>query len=139
MGNMMKDKTPLWTCPRCGHKFVTKNLWHSCGKFKVASHFKDRPENLHQTYRKIVDCIQSLGPATAYAQKTRIVVMRRVRFAGFVVKKESLDFSLWMKRKVDHPAISRVESFGKGSYGAHFKLTRPGQIDGRIKSWIRET
>lgn len=19
----------LWTCPRCGHRFVTKNLWHS--------------------------------------------------------------------------------------------------------------
>ena len=23
---------PLWTCPKCGAKFVTKNLWHSCGK-----------------------------------------------------------------------------------------------------------
>ncbi len=23
---------PLWTCPRCGLKLVTRNLWHSCGQ-----------------------------------------------------------------------------------------------------------
>jgi len=25
-------EAPLWTCPRCGAKLVTKNLWHSCGR-----------------------------------------------------------------------------------------------------------
>lgn len=23
---------PLWTCPMCGAKFLTKNMWHSCGE-----------------------------------------------------------------------------------------------------------
>ena len=24
------SRRPLWVCPKCGHRFVTKNLWHSC-------------------------------------------------------------------------------------------------------------
>jgi len=23
---------PLWTCPKCGAKLITRNLWHSCGE-----------------------------------------------------------------------------------------------------------
>lgn len=25
----------LWQCPRCGERFVTPNMWHSCGKFTL--------------------------------------------------------------------------------------------------------
>ena len=28
----MTAARPLWTCPECGAKFVSKNLWHSCGE-----------------------------------------------------------------------------------------------------------
>jgi len=23
---------PLWTCPTCGERFISANLWHSCGR-----------------------------------------------------------------------------------------------------------
>ena len=35
-----RKKKPLWTCPKCRHKFVTRNMWHSCGRFRVTDHFK---------------------------------------------------------------------------------------------------
>ena len=25
----------LWTCPECGAKLITKNLWHSCGEATI--------------------------------------------------------------------------------------------------------
>src|SRR5262249_33103523 len=28
------ERPPLWTCPRCGARLVTRNLWHSCGRFR---------------------------------------------------------------------------------------------------------
>ncbi len=24
-----KSRVPLWTCPKCGAKLVTRNMWHS--------------------------------------------------------------------------------------------------------------
>jgi hypothetical protein len=31
----MVTARPLWTCPRCGRKFVTRNMWHSCSPHTV--------------------------------------------------------------------------------------------------------
>jgi hypothetical protein len=25
----------LWTCPKCGRRFVSRNLWHACGDYSV--------------------------------------------------------------------------------------------------------
>jgi hypothetical protein len=29
-------RRPLWTCPKCGVKLVTRNLWRSCGEATLA-------------------------------------------------------------------------------------------------------
>jgi hypothetical protein len=26
---------PLWHCPKCGARLVSRNLWHSCGRFTL--------------------------------------------------------------------------------------------------------
>lgn len=31
-----KSRVPLWTCPKCGAKLVTRNMWHSCGEATLA-------------------------------------------------------------------------------------------------------
>ena len=31
----MEAKKPLWTCPRCGQRFVTPNMLHSCGTWTI--------------------------------------------------------------------------------------------------------
>jgi len=33
--NMSDD---LWMCPECGHRFVTRNMWHSCARHPVEAH-----------------------------------------------------------------------------------------------------
>jgi hypothetical protein len=135
----MKTKGHLWTCPRCRHKFTTRNLWHSCANYRISDHFLDRKSNIYKTYRKIVKYIRALGPITVYAQKTRIVIMKRVRFAGFMARKDHLDFSLWMTKKINHPLLKKTETFGDNSFGIHFRLTDPDQIDDKIEGWIKET
>jgi hypothetical protein len=37
---MARTKKPLWTCPKCGHRFVTRNMWHSCSDYSLESHFE---------------------------------------------------------------------------------------------------
>lgn len=81
---------------------------------------------------------RACGPVTVYAQKTRIVLQARVRFAGAVVRGSWLDAGLWLRRRVEHPCIHRIEDFGRLGYGVHFRLTGPADIDARIVQLMRE-
>jgi hypothetical protein len=31
----LRRDTPLWTSPKCGAKFVTRNTYHACGDYSV--------------------------------------------------------------------------------------------------------
>ncbi len=53
------------------------------------------------TFRRWVDIARSCGPVTVYAQKTRIVIQARVRFAGAVVRQQWLDAALWLNGRRD--------------------------------------
>jgi hypothetical protein len=132
------DRRPLWRCPRCGHRFTTRNLPHSCARHSLAEHFRGKPAALRRTFAAYVALARACGPVTVYAQKTRIVIQARVRFAGAVVRGGWLDASLWLRRRAEHPALIRVESFGRLGYGLHFRLEAPGDVDARLARLVRE-
>lgn len=128
----------LWTCPKCRHRFVTKNLWHSCVRVPLRFHFRGRAAALYPTYRTWAALARSCGPVTIYAQKTRIVFQARVRFAGTVVRAQYLDAHLWLRRRVQHPLLGRTESFGGLGYALHFHLASPDDIDRALADLMRE-
>ena len=72
---------------------------------------------------------RACGPVTVYAEKTRIVFQARVRFAGAIVHNDWLDAALWLRRRVEHRCLHRVESFGRLGYGIHFRLATSTDID----------
>jgi len=135
---MPASQAPLWACPRRGHQFVTRNAWHSCGRFEVAADFVGKDALLRPTFDRVVEVAGGCGPVTVYAQKTRIVLMVRVRFGGVVVRKHRLDLGLWLTHAVEHPLLRRTEEFGPHSYGAHFTLAKPADIDGELEALICE-
>lgn len=129
---------PLWTCPKCRHRFVTKNLWHSCVRVPLRTHFRGRAAALSPTFRAWARLARACGPVTIYAQKSRIVIQARVRFAGAMVRSRYLDATLWLKRAAPHPRLIRTESFGALGYGLHFRLERPDDIDPALGRLMRE-
>ena len=132
-------KRPLWRCAKCGHRFVTKNLWHSCGRHTLSEHFAGKPRTLRNTFDRFAAAARACGPVTVYAQKTRIVIQARVRFAGAVIRKDWLDAGLWLKRRADHPKLSRVESFGRLGWGHHFRLRDPEDVDSALVGLVKES
>ena len=137
----MKPQTrnkPLWRCPKCGHRFVTANLWHSCGHYRLADHFRGKPPVVRETFNRYVAAARSFGPLTVYAQKTRIVIQKRVRFAGAMVRKDWLEATMWLKRRVTHPKLIRTESFGRLGYGHHFRLCEPDDVDSSLVDLLGE-
>ena len=75
---------------------------------------------------------------SVYAQKTRIVLQVRVRFAGAVVRSTWLDAGLWLRRPVEHRRLVRTEDFGRLGYGHHFRLEHPDDIDAGLEALMRE-
>lgn len=134
----MTPRRPLWKCPRCGHRFVTKNLWHSCVRVSLADHFRDKPRQRKTTWDRWLAAARTCGPVQAYAQKTRIVIQARVRFAGAVVRTSYLDASLWLRRRAEHPLLRRVEDFGPLGFGHHFRLEAPTDIDSSLRALMHE-
>jgi Domain of unknown function (DUF5655) len=128
----------LWKCPRCGHEFVTKNLWHSCVRVPLADHFRGKPVERKQTWDRLLGVAHDCGPVKAYAQKTRIVIQSRVRFAGVTVRRSYLDAGLWLHRRSDHPRLFRVEDFGRLGFVLHFRLEEPTDVDTALRALIRE-
>jgi hypothetical protein len=117
---------------------VSRNLWHSCVRISLADHFVGKPPLLRDIFRRVRAAVRACGPATCYAQRSRIVFQTRVRFAGVVVRRHWLDLGLWLHRRVRHPALVRVESFGRLGYGHHFRIAAAGDLDPALAALIAE-
>ena len=136
---MPEKKKPLWKCPQCGHRFVTRNMWHSCSRYRLTDHFKGKTPFIRALFNRFRAVIQMCGPVTVYAQKTRIVFQTRARFAGCVTRKDWLDCGLWLKRRVEHPRFRKIESILDRDYIHHFRLTKLEDLDDEyLVAFIRE-
>jgi hypothetical protein len=131
-------RPPLWKCPKCGHRFVTRNLWHSCVRVPLARHFQGRDPRLRRLFDAYRAFVRRCGPFTVYAQRTRIVFMTRARFTGAVVGKHTLRSALWLKRRAAHSIFDRVEHIGRNDWVHYFRIEDTSQFDARFLALVRE-
>ena len=130
---------PLWTCPKCGHKFVTPNMWHSCSRYPLSHHFKGKDPIVRRLFDRYLVMVKSFGPVTVIPQKTGIAFQVRVRFAGAYARKNWLDCGLWLKRRVDHPLFYRIESVTPRDHIHRFRLARIEDLRNQsLKGFLRE-
>lgn len=130
-------RRPLWRCPRCGHRFVTAKLWHSCGRYRLADHFAGSEPGVRRLFDRLRRLVRACGPATMYAQKTRIVFQGDVRFAGALPRRRWLDVGLWLGRRAAHPCLRRVERPMPRDFIHHFRFTSPEQLDAAFARLVR--
>jgi hypothetical protein len=128
----------LWTCPRCRHRFVTRNVWHSCSNYSLADHFRGRPPELRHIFDRYLAAVRRCGPVTVVPQKTRIVFMVRVRFAGAVVRNGWIEAAMWLTRRAASPRVHRIETVAPNCHIPLFRLTTPADVDDELRSLLRE-
>jgi hypothetical protein len=117
---------------------VTRNLWHSCVRVPVAAHFSGKPAVRRRTWSRWVAAARACGPVTVYAQKTRIVIQHRVRFAGAIVHHSYVDAGVWLHRRAEHPRLRRVEDLGSLGVVHYFRLEHPDDVDASLIALLRE-
>jgi hypothetical protein len=133
------DTGDLWTCPRCGARFVTRNMSHGCGEYSVDGYFEGKPARFRRLYDALVALVGELGPSEKVPTKTRIAFMVRVRFAAVNrVRKDGLVCHIWLKRRIESPRFTKVELLGPSDWIHHFVLRSEAELDDELRGCIRE-
>ena len=126
---MNPAERPLWTCPSCGHQFVTANMWHSCTKRTLDDAFARSTVGARAAFDRFVELVQRCGPVEVIAQKTRIVIMGRVRFAGAVVLRDRVRLNVALTRRLESPWVTDIESYNPRWHAHRFEARTAADVD----------
>jgi Domain of unknown function (DUF5655) len=130
---------PLWRCPRCGAKFVSANMSHSCGRWTLDALFAKSEPHVFKLFQKFRTMVRACGRSTMIPQKTRVVFMVRMRFAGATVRKSHLRVGLILERPLPpDPRLVETLAAAPRCYAHYFKIERADQLDAYIAVLLRE-
>jgi len=133
-----KKKRPLWVCPVCGQRFVTRNMSHSCGHHTIDEHFEGKSPEIRELFEHLVRTVRGFGRVHVYAQKTRIVFQTRGRFVAVTPRRSHLGGHIWLKRPRAHPRVHRIDSLLGRDFVHNFRLTRLEDLDEAFCDLLRE-
>jgi hypothetical protein len=129
----------LWICPRCGARLVSRNLSHSCGQFSLEALFAaSTPETLALA-RNFVAMLSSLGDVQVIPQKTRLVGVARVRFAGLTPRKDGFLANFALHRWLTSPRIVKTEDYGPRWRFHHVRIRSQADLDDELRAWLQES
>lgn len=118
---------------------ISRNLWHSCGRFTLDNLFANAPPGVLDLARRYVDLLDSLGDVQIIPQKTRLVCVARVRFAGLSPRKNGFRAAFALRRWVKSPRIVKREDYGP-RWRAHFvDIHSASDLDHELLAWLKES
>jgi len=129
----------LWVCPRCGARLVSRNLWHSCGRFTLEDLFAKARPGVLDLARSYVDLLHSLGDVQVIPQKTRLVCVARVRFAGLSPRRGGFRASFALRRWLQSPRIAKMADYGPNWRGHFVDIRSAGDLDDELRAWLEES
>ena len=132
-------RRPVWTCPKCGARLITKNLWHSCGKFTLEDLFAGTNPGVLALARKYVRILKSLGDVQVIPQKTRLVCVARVRFAGLTPRKTGYRAGFALRRWLSDKRIVKKEDYGPRWRGHFVDIRSDADLDKKLLAWLQES
>jgi len=130
---------PLWICPSCGARLVSRNLSHSCGRSTLAALFRGAQPGVLGLAREYVRMLESLGDVQVIPQKTRLVCVARVRFAGLYPLKRGFMAAFALRRWIDSPRIVKTADYGPRWRGHFVAVRSERDLDKELQKWLQES
>ena len=132
--------SPLWTCPRCGAKLLTRNLWHSCGRATIDDWKARMGPNARALYHRFEEMIAACGEYHVAPAKTRIAFLGHVRFAGITRLNETgMDCNFALPKPIRSKRFIKVEEIVPGWWAHRLHVAEPSELDEQVQRWIRES
>jgi hypothetical protein len=132
-------KRPLWRCPKCGERFITANMWHSCGKRTLEELFARSEPHVLPLFKKFAKMVRACGPVKMIPQKTRVVFQVRVRFAGAYPRKSHFLCGIALPRRVDDARFVKIETYAPHFQGHLFRVASEADLDDQVQHWLHES
>ena len=136
---MRPEAPPLWICPKCGARLVSRNLWHSCGRFTLAALFQRARPGVLELAREYVRILESLGDVQILPQKTRLVCVARVRFGGLYPRKSGFVVAFALRRWLSSPRIVKTADYGPRWRGHFVAVQSAADLDDELRAWLQES
>lgn len=135
----MVTAKPLWTCPKCQQKFVSKNMAHSCTTASLDDYFRDKDPKFRVLYGQFLQLVERIcGKVIVNINKTRISFQARTRFVAInALTEPGIKAHIVTKQKLTSPRFFKVEKIGN-CYVQHFLLRDAKDLDEELKGWIRQ-
>jgi hypothetical protein len=131
---------PLWTCPKCGAKFVTRNMWHSCGHATLTDWKGRMGPKARALYDRFEALIAACGEYHVAPAKTRIAFLGRVRFAGITkLSEDGMVCAFALPKPLRSPRFLDVEEVVPGWWIHRLAIADVSELDDRCQAWIRQS
>lgn len=138
----MESGTPFpgpWVCPQCDARLVSRNLSHSCGQFTLKDLFAHSDPEVLGLARSYVAMLHGLGEGQVLPQKTRLVCVARVRFAGLTPRRNSFLASFALHRWLDSERIVKTADHGTRWRGHFVRVSSEHDLDDELRAWLQES
>lgn len=136
----MSGVRELWTCPKCGRRFVGRNMWHACGPYSVEGFLAGKGPRARELFDRFEELIAACGPYEVAPAKTRVAFMGRVRFAGVTaVSERGITIAFGLPRALRSRRIRKTEEPAPGWHVHWMRVTSPEELDDEVLRWLRES
>jgi Domain of unknown function (DUF5655) len=130
---------PLWTCPKCGRRFISRNMPHSCGRYSVDRFLAGKSRHAISLFEHFSALVRECGPVLIAPAKTRIGFQVRMIFAAVIkLSDHRLEAHVVLTRRLERPRFRRIETLTPKCYVHHFRIESLSELDEEVKSWLRE-
>jgi hypothetical protein len=108
-------------------------MWRSCTQVDLEAHFARKAAHQRDLFNVWLAFVQKHGgPVMVISQKTRINFQAQVHFAGALNRRNWIECSLWLKRRVDDPRFQGMERITARDHVYYFRLADISQPDEKM-------
>ncbi len=136
-GRAAKRLKPLWICPKCGHRFVNTNQWHSCKRYTLEETFARSRPQVRELFERLRAEIESIGPVHVQAYRDKAAFLVRVRFVAAIPKVRWLDVAFWLPERIESPRFQKVETLTPTDHVHVLRVSEERELDDEVKRWLR--
>jgi hypothetical protein len=131
---------PVWNCPDCGRQFARAGQSHECAPaMTLEEYFATGPPHERPIFDAVMAHLESVGPFHVEPVSVGIFLKRGRRFAELRPMQKWVALSFSLRRRVDHPTITRKVIPYNGRYYHVANVRRPEDVDDDIRSWLTES
>jgi hypothetical protein len=114
-------------------------MWHSCGRFSLEALFARSAPHVLPLFKRFATLVRANGRVTVVPQKTRVVFMDRVRFAGAMPRRDHFVAHFILGRRIVDARIARYELLPPAYHVHYVRIASVADFDGKLRGWLDES